>query len=264
MTDWTGKKTRVLPEYQNECPQRKDRTPRGEEVKNDQASSESGTARESPTVASPVPSLSASQASPMHNYVDLSLISSSGSQEAPVASPLESPSETRDEEQRQQHISEASALQRPEQSEAEPRSHSAVQAEAALLAHEITKLAKDICEQPPKKYRWEEWVNWLKVMGDEVGASNLKEMEPEKIQVSMSLPETDAQNLVEHPHHPYRRYQSQPNPHLKRKDGEGWDWTWLHDKGPLFSPQSETEWILLRLCSRLERLMSDDYSPSRT
>ena len=46
-----------------------------------------------------------------------------------------------------------------------------VHAEAMLLARasEISKLTKDVCQQPPKKCGREEWVNWLKVLGDEAG-----------------------------------------------------------------------------------------------
>jgi potassium channel subfamily K, other eukaryote len=225
MTDWTGKKTRVLPEYRVE----------------DQLSSDSDSTRQSPTPASAAPSVSADQT---HNYLGLSSVSSPAGegQEGPAVSPLAS---SFDEEEKPHASARQKSLQSKRESSA---SRVQARAEAALLAREISKLAKDVCEQPPKKYRWEEWVIWLNI---------LKEMELEKkIQVSMNLPET---NLVEQAHQnkPYRRYHSQPSPYLKRKDGFGWDWTWLHDRGPLFSPQTEAEWILSKLCSRLEHLMSN-------
>ena len=263
-TDWTGRKTRVLPEYQHE--RKKERTT--EEEKKDQVSSDSSRTRERP-LASPEPSFSAGRTSPRRSYVGPSLITPSGEgPETPVASQLrvESPLETQDEEQH------ASTSQRPQQSKGESsdRSPSQVQAEAILLAREISKLAKDACQQPPKKYKWEEWVNWLKVLGDEAWvAGGIKEMELE-IEASMNLPETstnldphrDHHHVVDHQRHPnkhHRRYRSQPNPYPKMDANEAdWNWTWLDDRGPLFSPETETEWILSRLCSRLEHLMNDN------
>jgi len=40
-------------------------------------------------------------------------------------------------------------------------------------------------------------------------------------------------------------------------DGE-WRWTWLGDHGPLFSRLTETEWIIERLCFRLEEFIVDE------
>ena len=275
-TDWTGRKTRLLPEYINEGMEKKER--KSEEVKKDQASSASSrtVTRECP-IASPPPSFSAGRTSPMRNNVGPSSISPSGEgrEEAPVSSQLqiESPLETRNEEE---HTSDPSASQKPKpkpkQSKRESSSHSAsqVHAEAILLAREISKLAKDLAQQPPKKYGWEEWVNWLKVLGDEAWVTGgVEGIGPE---ASTNLQDTDTSaNLSpdrpdhEHRRHPnkhHRRYRSQPNP-LKMEadpDGASWNWTWLDDKGPLFSPETETEWILSRLCSRLEHLLNDDYT----
>ena len=242
-TDWTGRKARVLPEYQHIHPEKKEEK-RSVEVRKDQASSDSDGTRESPTLASPAPSLSAGR--------DLSLTSREG-QETLAASPLESSS---DEEKQHHDASDPSASQKPQQGKGGSSGHSAnqVQAEAVLLAREISKLVKDVSQQPPKKYRWEEWVNWLKILGDEV-ADDIKETELEKIEVSMNLPQVE--HYQQRRNRRYHRHHSEPNPHLKRKDGDGWDWTWLHDRGPLLSPQTETEWILSKLCSRLERLMND-------
>ena len=270
-TDWTGRKTRVLPEFQHDILKKKERKPGEVENEKDQASSDSSRTRECP-LASPAPFFSAGRTSPMRNYGGPSLISPSGEgREAPVASQLqvESPLETRDEEQ---HANDPSASQKPPQQskgESSGRSPSEVQAEAILLAREISKLAKDVCQQPPKKYKWEEWVNWLKVLGDEAWvAGGLKGMELEAIEVSstgMNLPETSTdldpqQHHADHQRHPkkhHRRYHSQPTPHpTMDADGTDWNWTWLDDRGPLFSPETETEWILSRLCSRLEHLMS--------
>ena len=265
-TDWTGRKTRVLPEYVHETLDKKER--KSGEVKQDQASSASSRTRER-SIASPEPTFSAGRTS----LSPSSISHPRESREAPVPSQLrvESPLETRDEEP---HVSDPSASQKPQQSmvelERSGHSPSQVHAEAILLAREISKLAKDVCQQPPKKYGWEEWVNWLKVLGDEAWvAGGVKGIGPE---APTNVPETSADQGSQHDrasdhqshpnkHHGHRRYQSQPTP-LKMDaadpDEAGWNWTWLDDKGPLFSPETETEWILSRLCNRLEHLMTRD------
>jgi potassium channel subfamily K len=230
-TDWTGRKTRVLPDYQEQH-ERKERQQTQE--KNDQASSDSNRTRERPL----------GRTSPMGP----SMISPSGETSQPR---VESPLETRDEEQ---HASDPSASQRP-QGESSDRSPSQVQAEVILLAREISKLAKDACQQPPKKYGWEEWVNWLKVLGDEAWVAARRD---EELGISVDL--DPHPHHVDHQRHPkkhHRRYRSQPNPVKTNREGGDWNWTWLDDRGPLFSPETETEWILSRLCSRLEHLMTD-------
>jgi hypothetical protein len=42
-----------------------------------------------------------------------------------------------------------------------------------------------------------------------------------------------------------------------------WRWTWLSDEGPLFSQKTETEWIMERLCFRLEEVMEDEIREAR-
>ena len=235
-TDWTGRKTRVLPDDQHERKETQE--------KSDQASSASSRTRERPL----------GRTSPK----DPSLISPSGEGRETSQPRVESPLEER-------HASDPSASQRP-QGESSERSPSQVQAEAILLAREISKLAKDACQQPPKKYGWEEWVNWLKVLGDDAWIAGDEELGIEE--PSMNLPpdtSESAANLddphphhVDHQRHPkkhHRRYRSQPNPLKTGAEGSDWNWTWLDDRGPLFSPETETEWILSRLCSKLEHLM---------
>ncbi|KAF8815146.1 voltage-gated potassium channel [Phlegmacium glaucopus] len=266
VTDWMGRRT-VLPEYREEGSKRKDRK-RGE-VKNDQASVELDTIRERPSaldpgLVSPEPSFSPGRTLPVPNYADLPFASSSGErQEASPAPQVELSVESRDERK-----PDPDAHKTPQKSEGKHSGHnlSQVRSEAALLAREITKLAKDVWNQPPKKYAWEEWVNFLKMLGDE----GRKVLEPDK-EVSTNLPEnsvnqgTQVERLHDddggqHNHH--RRYYSHLNAQFKKRhgirtDGDEWHWTWLDDKGPLFSQQTETEWILSRLCSRLEHLMKD-------
>ena len=256
LTDLAGRKT-VLPEYQEEVA-------RGH-VKDDQTPSDSDKVTKSRPRNSDPPSFSTIRPLPVRNHPDLSLVPSPGEgQEAGAASQVKSSFEHRVKDRPP-----ASDYQNPPQSNGGNSGPTCpVQTEVTLLARAISKLAKDVCEQPPKKYGWEEWVDWLKILGDEV-VSGRKAMElDQKIEVTMSLPATAAilDTQSEHPHSSsdpdirqhHRKYLGHyhSNAHVKKEDG--WYWTWLHDKGPLFSGQTETEWILSRLCNRLEDLMKDD------
>ena len=242
-TDWTGRKT-VLPEYQEKSA-KKQEGERGE-VNNDHISLQSNTRIKSDLALASVP---APYLSPGRTLPEPLASSSGEGQEVLAASKVESSLDTQEEEK--QGASDPYDSEKPQQtSKAGNSSHNQtqVQAEARLLAREISRLAKDMSQQPPKKYGWEEWVNWLKILGDE----GRKTMDLDHIE-AMNLSETVAHRYTRvdgPPHKNYRRYNSQPNPHEDK-----WHWTWLGDKGPLFSPQTETEWILSKLCSRLEHLM---------
>ena len=262
-TDWMGRWT-FLPEYREKAGDGKEWN--WVDVKNDQASSESDgiKAQSDQAGTSPTPSLSRGQILPVHEHTDISFEPSSGEdQEASAAPQLESPLEQGDEQKTT--LNDPYAFQKPQQSEAErsvQHNQSQVQAEAALLAREISKLAKDVCQHPPKKYGWEELVTWLEMLGDE-GVVNEGAMELAE-EASINLPEAAA-DQVEQPYgqHHHHRHHSHPNAQeFNRHDRIGdvglqWHWTWLDDKGPLFSQQTEAEWILSKLCSRLEKLMNN-------
>lgn len=57
----------------------------------------------------------------------------------------------------------------------------------------------------------------------------------------------------------HERVPSAPK-HGQRHD---WRWTWLSDEGPLFSRKTETEWIMERLCFRLEEVLEDEIREAR-
>ncbi|KAG7095734.1 hypothetical protein E1B28_006444 [Marasmius oreades] len=76
---------------------------------------------------------------------------------------------------------------------------------AARIAREIRLISVDMAKKPPRRYEWEDWLRWMKLLsGDE-------------------------------------------------KSVVGRDF--LDDDGPLLSGASETEWILDKLCRRLEEVL---------
>lgn len=95
------------------------------------------------------------------------------------------------------------------------------------LTQEIRQVAKDAAHRPTHRYRWDEWVRWLRLM-DEVGGT---------LEVATGAPLDGGS---------------------KTSSVELYRWTWLGDRGPLFSPESETEWILNRLCLLLERVVQHE------
>ena len=131
---------------------------------------------------------------------------------------------------------------------------------AARLAREISILAKDLDVKPPKKYDWEDWVRWLDMLGEMENPDCVTTKEPEK--VPKPGEETGGTGVT------YSAIQetavAQPQPDATgttsvslNLDAE-WRWTWLSDHGPLFSRLTETEWIIERLCFRLEEVIVDE------
>lgn len=101
----------------------------------------------------------------------------------------------------------------------------------ARIAKEIAGLAGNVGTKPPVKYTWEQWVGWLALLDERDGTkTDKKEQEKKK--------ETDKV--------------------------DEWTWSWLGDDGPLFSTVNETEWILGRLCNRLERVLQHEIEGAST
>jgi potassium channel subfamily K, other eukaryote len=98
----------------------------------------------------------------------------------------------------------------------------------ARLAREIRGLAKDVGKKPPRKYSWDEWRRWVKL---------LEEEDNNKKRPRNALGTTESRDK------------------FGEEDEE--DWIWLSEDGPLFSRMGETEWVLGRLCERLEEVLEE-------
>ncbi|KAJ7102818.1 tandem pore domain K+ channel [Mycena epipterygia] len=102
---------------------------------------------------------------------------------------------------------------------------------AARVAKQVSRLAQDLANKPEMEYAWEDWEAWLALLGER----------------------TESQKREEHG-------SSGDSVRSKEKRGE---WTWLGDDGPLFSGMSETQWILGKLCERLEEVLKEEIGSSR-
>lgn len=95
------------------------------------------------------------------------------------------------------------------------------------LAFAIQKLIPDLTGNSPKQYSYEEWSSYLKL-------------------INMQDP----------------RSRTQPSPRTSKPGAEGTEKAaeadWLGENSPLMSRQSETEWLLTRLCSRLEECLREE------
>jgi potassium channel subfamily K len=179
---------------------------------------------------------------------------------------------------------------------------------AGRLAREISHLAKDLRHKPPKKYTWDQWSVWLRMLGERddenflpptsrrpalrstPGGTPVQILTPASLadfpnsastvpkaapapegplpaphktdrsvqnvsleHLSINLPRASAYNDAG------RQNQSKSDFHSTAQTEEvEWRWTWLGDHGPLFSPLTETEWILEKLCFRLEEVLEDE------
>ncbi|KAF3216931.1 Potassium channel [Orbilia oligospora] len=92
------------------------------------------------------------------------------------------------------------------------------------LAFSIQKLMPDLASKSPKQYGYEEWSSYLKLIN----------MQDPRSRIQMA-PRVGEAGVERYP-----------------KDD------WLGENSPLMSRQSETEWLLTRLCSRLEECLREE------
>ncbi|KAK6541991.1 Potassium channel [Orbilia ellipsospora] len=98
------------------------------------------------------------------------------------------------------------------------------------LAFAIQELLPDLASKPPKQYNFEEWTTYLKLINAPDGKSKSRHVS---------------------------------SPRIKMADGEDEETDWLGEDSPLMSRQSETEWLLSRLCGRLEECLREQKQSAR-
>ena len=104
-----------------------------------------------------------------------------------------------------------------------------------LLVKEFRNVMKHLNESPPRKYSYEEWAWFLKLMGENESHSASHRTAPVKVKN-----DTDAQPDTQ---------QAQTD------DEEGGlrQWSWLGNRSPLMGDTEEAEWVLERLSMTLEK-----------
>lgn len=104
-----------------------------------------------------------------------------------------------------------------------------------LLIREFRNVMKHLNENPPRKYTYEEWAWFLKLMGEDEASIDSHRKAPIKVKKSKdSKPDTQ---------------QAQSD----GKDNSIKQWSWLGNRSPLMGETEEAEWVLGRLSTTLER-----------
>ena len=106
-----------------------------------------------------------------------------------------------------------------------------------LLVKEFRNVMKHLDESPPRKYSYEEWAWFLKLMGEDESRS-----------VSHRTPPVKVKNDTD----------SKPDMQQAQTDDEEGgmrEWSWLGNRSPLMGDQEEAIWVLEKLSMTLEKEM---------
>lgn len=104
-----------------------------------------------------------------------------------------------------------------------------------LLIKEFRTIMKHLNESPPRKYTYEEWAWFLKLMGEDEASHKSHRAAPIEVK-NVGEREPDIQ-------------QGQSDD----SDGGIRQWSWLGNRSPLMGETEEAEWVLERLSMTLER-----------
>ena len=135
-----------------------------------------------------------------------------------------------------------------------------------VLSRECRNLQKDLSSSPPKKYTWQDWEYYLKLMGnddiaDDQGDGSGKD-EGLVPQILRPTPRSTGFDGIVDRETERREWEEAHERNKKhRKAGKKrrptaldlQDWSWLSNQSPLMGTKSEAEWILERLSTALER-----------
>ena len=103
-----------------------------------------------------------------------------------------------------------------------------------LLVREIRKVQKDVNNSPLKKYTYNEWAWFLRLMGEDENSAKSHRKPHVKLQ--------DGEGMV------IQQAGINDDP-----DGETPQWSWLGLRSPLLGETEEAEWVLERLSETLEK-----------
>jgi potassium channel subfamily K len=125
-----------------------------------------------------------------------------------------------------------------------------------LLISEIQAVTRHLRGSKPRRYNFEEWAWYLKLIGED-------ESNPENHLKPRPKPPRSARLRGQHGSKDFRRHEhcSQDN-ELRNTtehsavEGEVFKWSWVGHRSPLMGSQEESEWILDRLTHRLRESLS--------
>lgn len=110
-----------------------------------------------------------------------------------------------------------------------------------LLVKELRNVMKHASESPPRKYTYDEWVWFLKLMGEDEFSDSSHRQPPAKVKATNHSTQNSSRSA--------ELQQGQTND----RDGRTLPWSWLGTRSPLMGEIEEADWVLGRLSARLER-----------
>ena len=114
-----------------------------------------------------------------------------------------------------------------------------------LIIQEVRKVMEHLHESPPRKYTYEEWAWFLKLMGEDESSYSSHRKAPIKV-LKEANEEPDTQ-------------QAQSDD----KDEQSRQWSWLGNRSPLMGETEEAEWVLERLSLTLEKELEKMTRPAK-
>ena len=105
-----------------------------------------------------------------------------------------------------------------------------------LLAQEVRNVMKHINESPPRKYTYEEWAWFLKLMGEDEANAESHRRAPVQVKNAHNKDPDIGGGIAG-----------------KESDAPIKEWSWLGNRSPLMGETEEAEWVLERLSATLAR-----------
>jgi potassium channel subfamily K, other eukaryote len=104
----------------------------------------------------------------------------------------------------------------------------------SILIKEISQVMRHLNSSPPRKYTFDEWAWFLKLIGEDESSSDLHGSPTER-------PNLDGGDVGV----------------AKAGDGGRLKWSWVGDGSPLMGHKEEPEWVLERLTTRLDKELEE-------
>ena len=104
-----------------------------------------------------------------------------------------------------------------------------------ILSKEIGKVLKHLNSSPPRKYTFDEWAWYLKLIGED-------EASAETHRKALRKPKPDGEGLGA----------------AMMDEDKNVQWSWVGNRSPLMGGKEESEWVLERLTMTLERELEKD------
>lgn len=113
------------------------------------------------------------------------------------------------------------------------------------LIKEVRSVYQHLNSQPPKKYTYDEWAYFLKLLGEDESSSKTHREAPRRVEESGAS-------------------DSDMGAAGKEEGDEGVkQWSWMGNRSPLMGEKEEAEWVLDRLVTTLERDLNQQRDKNR-